>query len=279
MGEHLIPETLNEALKYLYRGDFKVVAGGTDLMVQHRSWAETPVAFPKNMLYCANLKELIGIVKTCNRIEIGAMTPLETILRHPDTPSLLKKAIAEMASPAIRHLATLAGNIGNASPAGDSLPVLYVLDAWVELQNLAGHRMILLRDLITGPRELHMHPEEMITKIVIPDHDFPIESFVKVGGRKADAIAKVSFAAVAEIDNGIIGDLRIAFGAVGKTVIRDETAEGAWIGGTLAELKTGVWRLCDMYSPSITPIDDQRSDKHYRKEVAINLLKDFVDTL
>lgn len=279
MVEHRIPENLNEALKFLYRGDFKVIAGGTDLMVQHRTWAETPIAFPKNMLYCFNLPELKGIHREGNRIEIGSMTPLEEIRNHPDVPSLLRRAILEMASPAIRHVATLGGNIGNASPAGDSLPVLYLLDAWVELRNMAGMRMILLRDLITGPREIKIHSEEIITKIVIPESRFTAETFVKVGGRKADAISKISFAAAADIQDGIILDLRFAFGAVAPTVVREETIEGAWIGGTLAELKTGVWRLIDMFQPLIRPIDDQRSDKHYRKQIAINLLRDFVISL
>lgn len=277
--EHLIPETLHEALKALYLGEAKVVGGGTDLMVQHRSPAGTPAAFPKTMVFCANLPELRGIRKEGNRIEIGSMTPLETILGDPLCPSLLREAIGQVASPAIRHVATLGGNIANASPAGDTLPVLYLMDAWVELRNLAGLRMILLKDLIEGPRRLKIHPEEMITKIAIPEAPFTSQTFVKVGGRVADAISKVSFAAAAEIDSGHVRDFRFAFGAVGPTVMRDETAEGAWIGASVAELKNGVWRLLDMADPLIRPIDDQRSDKHYRRQVARNLLKDFVEKL
>ena len=279
MVKHIIPETLSEALKYLYQGDFQIIAGGTDLMVQNRSWSETPVNFTKNMLYCFDLLELKGINIIDGRVEIGAMTTLETIMNHPGVPSLLCQAIGEMASPAIRHVATLAGNIGNASPAGDSLPVLILYDAWVELRNMAGFRMILLKDLIVGPRKTAMHPEEMIVKIVIPIHNFDFESFIKVGGRKADAIAKVSFAGAVEIEDDKIADIRLTFGAVGKTVIRNETAEGAWIGMTIAELKTGIWRLIDMYNQLIQPIDDQRSNKYYRKTVAINLMKDFINRL
>ncbi len=157
MVEHRIPENLNEALKLLYRGDYQVMAGGTDLMVQRRSLSDTPVDFSKNIVYCAHLPELRGVRKEPHRVEIGAMTPLEDLLHHPDVPSLLRRAIAEMASPAIRHVATLGGNIVNASPAGDTLPVLYLLDAWAELRSLAGSRMILIRDLITGPRTLKIH--------------------------------------------------------------------------------------------------------------------------
>jgi xanthine dehydrogenase FAD-binding subunit len=279
MVKHLTPETLSEALKYLYSGDFQVFAGGTDLMVQNRSWAETPVEFKKNMLYCFHLPELKGIEVQKDRIEIGAMTPLETILAHPAVPNLLRSAIGEMASPAIRHVATLAGNIGNASPAGDTLPVLVLLDAWVELRCMAGTRMVLVHDLITGPRTTIMHPEEMIIKIGIPLHSFTKETFVKVGARKADALSKISFCAAADLEKGIVNDLRITFGAVAKTVVRDETNEGAWEGSTLEQLKTGVWRLLDMYDKLIQPIDDQRSDKHYRKTVALNLLKDFIEQL
>ncbi|HRY77590.1 MAG TPA: FAD binding domain-containing protein [Candidatus Izemoplasmatales bacterium] len=279
MVEHRIPENLNEALKLLYHGDYQVMAGGTDLMVQRRSLSDTPLDFPKNMVYCAHLQELRGIRKEAHRVEIGAMTPLEDLLCHPEVPSLLRRAIGEMASPAIRHVATLGGNIANASPAGDTLPVLYLLDAWAELRSLAGSRMILIRDLITGPRALKIHPEEMLTKIGIPEMHFSHETFVKVGGRQADAISKVSLAAAADIVEGKVSDLRIAFGAVAPTVVRDETLEGAWEGATLSELKVGVWRLLDMYVPLIRPIDDQRSGKHYRHQVALNLLRDFIESL
>lgn len=279
MVKHVIPESLSEALKYLYQGDFIIFAGGTDLMVQNRTWADVSLTFPKNVLYCAKLPELNGIECRKDRIEIGAMTPLETILNHQSVPALLKTAISEMASPAIRHVATLGGNIGNASPAGDTLPVLILLDAWVELRSMASSRMVLVKDLIIGPRKTILHPEEMIVKICIPTHSFTKEKYVKVGGRKADAISKVSFAAVCDMEDGIILDLRVAFGAVAKTVVRDETAEGAWEHMPVAELRTHVWRIVDMYDPLIQPIDDQRSDKHYRKTVAINLLKDFVDQL
>jgi CO/xanthine dehydrogenase FAD-binding subunit len=279
MVEHRIPENLNEALKLLYRGDYQVMAGGTDLMVQRRSLSDTPVDFSKNIVYCAHLPELRGVRKEPHRVEIGAMTPLEDLLHHPDVPSLLRRAIAEMASPAIRHVATLGGNIVNASPAGDTLPVLYLLDAWAELRSLAGSRMILIRDLITGPRTLKIHSEEMMTKIGIPDFRFTQETFVKVGGRRADAISKVSLAAAADFTDGVVSDLRIAFGAVAPTVVRDETLEGAWEGASLSELKVGVWRLLDMYQPLIRPIDDQRSGKHYRQQVALNLLRDFIESL
>jgi CO/xanthine dehydrogenase FAD-binding subunit len=214
-----------------------------------------------------------------DRVEIGAMTPLEEIMNHPAVPSLLRSAIREMASPAIRHVATLGGNIGNASPAGDSLPVLVLLDAWVELKTMAGFRNILLKDLIIGPRQTLMHPEEIMTKICVPSHRFDHETFVKVGGRKADAISKISFCAVADLVDGHLTDLRFAFGSVAKTVVRDETIEGAWNECALTELKAGVWRLQNMFDPLIVPIDDQRSTKHYRKTVAFNLLKDFIGRL
>jgi CO/xanthine dehydrogenase FAD-binding subunit len=105
----------------------------------------------------------------------------------------------------------------------------------------------------------------MMTKIGIPDFRFTQETFVKVGGRRADAISKVSLAAAADFTDGVVSDLRIAFGAVAPTVVRDETLEGAWEGASLSELKVGVWRLLDMYQPLIRPIDDQRSGKHYRQ--------------
>lgn len=279
MVNHFIPENLNEALKYLYTGTFQVFAGGTDLMVQNRTWAEVAVPFPKNMLFCAHLPELKGITRVNDRVEIGSMTTLEEILNHPLVPSLLKKAIGEMASPGIRHVATIGGNIGNASPAGDTLPVLIILDAWVELRSMASSRMILVKDLVIGPKKTSMHPEEMMISINIPIHSFSKEMYVKIGGRRADAISKVSFVGVCDIEEGSISDLRLAFGAVGKTVIRDESVEGAWEQVPVEELKSHFWRLEKMLDPLIQPIDDQRSTKHYRKTVAMNLLRDFINQL
>jgi len=212
---------------------------------------------------------------------------LEELLHHEDTPELLREAIKVMASPAIRHTATLAGNIGNASPAGDSLPVLYILSAEIVLASTKNERVIPISKFILGPGRTAIEPDEMIKEIIIDDVDFTTIYYKKVGGRKADAISKVCFAGCALRDGNKITDIRIAFGAVGPTVVRVEELEAAFLKeapteDALIEDTSEVVKateLISQYSSYIKPIDDQRSNAKYRKQIALNLLGDFLKTI
>ncbi|MCK5387986.1 MAG: FAD binding domain-containing protein, partial [Candidatus Izimaplasma sp.] len=184
-----------------------------------------------------------------------------------------------MASPAIRNMATIGGNIGNASPAGDSLPVLYVLNALVVLKSIESIREVPIEELITGPGRKAMQKNEIITEVKIPINGFTSSVFNKIGGRKADAISKVSFAGVAKVKNNLVQDFRVAFGAVGPTVVRMKELEIDLIGQTVDEVKQDLHKILNKFGEFIKPIDDQRSNKEYRKTVAINLLKSFIEEL
>ena len=204
---------------------------------------------------------------------------LEELKHHELTPPLLVEATKIMASPAIRNMATIGGNIGNASPAGDSLPVLYVLNALVVLKSVESTRELPIEELITGPGRKAMQKNEMIVEVKIPINGFTATSFDKVGGRKADAISKISFAGVAKVKNNLVQDFRVAFGAVGPTVVRKPNLEVNVIGLTLDDMKLNIQEILNEYSEYIRPIDDQRSNKEYRKTVAVNLLKNFILSL
>jgi len=277
--KHCIPSNYKEALVKLNEEPYQLVAGGTDLMVQHRLWGGVPVDLMNHVLFLANLSELKSIQKQGKCLRIGAMMSLQDILNHPDTSSLLKKAIGEMASPGIRHIATLAGNIGNASPAGDGLVPLLLYDAFVVLESIDGTREVRIQDYIIGPRQTIRKQNELIREIVVPLKDFTNETFVKVGGRKADAISKVSFAGAARIEEGILKDIRFAFGAVYKTVVRSKEVEESLIGRTISELQTAIPTIKKKMDALIHPIDDQRSNKKYRRLVALNLLETFLKDL
>ena len=136
MVKAVIAKTLNQALECLANDDYQLVAGGTDMLIQNRSHTGMSIGFVKNIIYINPIKELEYIREDNKNIYIGATTRLENILKHDLTPRILKDIIHEMASPGIRHTATLAGNIANASPAGDTLVGLYVLDASVKIQSL-----------------------------------------------------------------------------------------------------------------------------------------------
>jgi len=275
MVKHFIPSSLEEALDILNKEKVEIIAGGTDLMVQRRKWANTVPAFEQTM-NIINIPELSYIKAVNNKLHIGATTSLTEIMNHKDTPELMKKAIYDIASPALRNIATIAGNIGNASPAGDTLPILYVLNAKIVLVSPQATRTLPIEEVILGPRKTVIKKNELIKEIILPIHDFTSTSFVKVGGRKADAISKVSFTGAVTIEDNIILDIRIAFGAVGPVIVRSTKIENTIIEMSVQQLTESVTHIIEAYNDLITPIDDQRSNKEYRKIVAKNLLKDFL---
>ena len=279
MVDYLIPSSVKEVLKFINENKSKMISGGTDLMVQRRNWADVKALFDEKEVYIFNLTELKYINSLVGELHIGATTPVSDILNDERTPKLLKESIEIMASPALRNLATLPGNIMNASPAGDTLPILYVLDAKAVIESVDGRRIEDVEQIITGPRKTILKQNEMITEIIIPFSDFTHQTFVKVGGRKADAISKLSFTGAAKVVDGVVEDLRIAFGAVGPLIVRKREIENKYIGLTVKEIVERIQEVIEDYSPFITPIDDQRSSKEYRKKVSINLVKDFIERL
>ncbi len=277
--KNITAKSLEEALVLLNEGDFKILAGGTDLMIQRRSWSNTLPDFEKDTLLVFNLPELKYIYVEEGFLHIGSAMTLEELKHHTLTPPLLAEATKIMASPAIRNMATIGGNIGNASPAGDSLPCLYVLNAIIVLENIERTRELPIEEFITGPGRKSLQKNEIIKEVKIPLDEFSTFSFDKVGGRKADAISKVSFAGVAKVKNNIIQDFRVSFGAVGPTVVRKKGLEANVVGLTIENAALNVQDILKEYSAFVRPIDDQRSNKEYRKTVAINLLKQFILSL
>lgn len=275
MVKHFIPSSLEEALQILASEKVEIIAGGTDLMVQRRKWANTAPNFNQTM-NIMHIPELSFIKAENGKVHIGSTTSLTEILNFDRTPELLKKTIRDIASPALRNLATIAGNIGNASPAGDTLPILYVLNAKITLQSEGASRTIPIHEVIVGPRKTVIRQNEIVTEIIIPLNDFTYTVFDKVGGRKADAISKVSFTGAATVVDGVVIDIRVAFGAVGPVVIRDKEIENSIIDMSVDQVKENLDIILDSYSQLITPIDDQRSNKEYRMHVALNLLMDFL---
>lgn len=279
MVKAFIPKTLDEALDILSKEKCRIVAGGTDMLIQNHNRQTLPIDFKKDVIYIANLEELQGIKEDENYIYIGACEPLEAILEYKETPQILKDTILEMASPAIRHTGTLAGNIGNASPAGDSLVPLYLLNAVVEVKSLKETKRILLSDFITGVRRITLAKDELITQIIIPRIKFDKAKFVKVGPRLSDAISKLSFAGAYSINEGLVLDFRFSFGAVNQTVVRRPEIECQYIMMPLEEVKSKVDEIINQYDEFIRPINDQRSNKEYRKKVILNLLRDFINNM
>lgn len=279
MVTHHIPSTLEEALKLLDSNQYQVMCGGTDLMVQSRSWANTVPKWTKPLVFIRQLSELNYIKETQDDIEIGSVTSYETLLNSSLVPKVLKDTIIEIAAPGIRQVGTLGGNIANASPAADAVCTLIALDAKVDIISFNSSRTEKICDLIIGVKKTTLKPNEIIRCIKIPNVEHDYAKFYKVGGRKADAISKVSFCALCNVKDNIITKFRIAFGAVGPKVSSDIFTDELLVGRTIDDVKNSVDDITEKYKILITPIDDQRSTKEYRHKVALNMIKAFFESL
>ena len=279
MVNHHIPSTLQEALKILDKHDCYIMAGGTDLMVVKHQRSGLVPNFDKDVCYIANLEELQYIFEDEKGVHIGAGTKFSDIEVNELVPEILKQIIHELASPNIRNMATMAGNIANASPAGDSIVGLYLLDAELELVNIHGSRMVPIKDFIFGVRKIHRNQNELIKEIFIPHHDDLNTYWRKVGSRAAESISKITFVGGYEVENGKVKDLRMAFGSVSITVVRERKIEEKYIGMSVEELHNHIEDIVKDMSKYVQPITDQRSTKEYRYKVAMNILKDFILTI
>lgn len=273
-----LPKTINGALQILNSENVIVYAGGTDIMVRYKNETSLLPMFDKNILYIGQIDELKKVYENNEEIVIGAGCTLASLLRNEHVPEILKKAIRGAASPAIRNMGTIGGNICNASPAGDTLPVLYSLNSRCSVISEGLERTINIEDFIYGPRRTVLEKNEMLKSITIPKENFNIVHYEKVGARKASAISKLSFAGLCNVEKGRVQDLRISFGAVGATVVRLKEAENLIIGRQINTLDKFIKEAIEIYDKNINPIDDQRSTAQYRKIVVMNLIKYFFYT-
>jgi xanthine dehydrogenase FAD-binding subunit len=276
MVNKYLPKNLKEALQTLSEHDCYIMAGGTDLMVvKHRSSGLLPT-FDKDVIYIMGLEELNFIKKVDGNIVIGATTNYSDILKSPIVPQLLKDIVIEIASPSLRNMATLVGNIGNASPAGDALVGLYLYDTLIELTSVRGKRVMPISEFIYGVRRIRREKDELITSVIIPEQHFTNTKWKKVGSRKAETISKITFVGTYTLEKDVIKDIRLAFGSVGITVVRRPEIEANYIGLTVKQLQSKVDEILEEYSKFVLPISDQRSTKDYRYKVAMNIARDFL---
>lgn len=270
------PTNITEALEFLSEKDAIIMNGGTDLMVKKKSWSGTIPSFDKPILFINSLKELKQVFTEKNNLIIGSGCTFSQLERSPLVPIYLKVVIREIASPAIRNLATIGGNICNASPAGDILTPLYALDAKLRLVSRNKERIIPIKEFIIGPGKTILNANELLTDIIIENYNNKKFYYHKLGTRKATALAKASFIGFYEVENNIIRDLRIAFGSVGPVIIKDRDLELTLVGGSIKDTRYKTCEIVERYSELIRPINDARSTAKYRKAVCLNLLRNFL---
>lgn len=276
----LTPLSLEELFHLLERyPEVLPMAGGTDLLVKLRSQTfqdEHP------LLSLATVPELHGIRREGNTIAIGAATTFSQIITHPlilEHAPLLARAARTIGGPAVRNMATIGGNIRTASPAGDSLAPLYLLDAEIEITSHTGTHLLPIGEFITGPGRTALQDGELITRILLPQTaPFPCQSFEKVGRRSSMAIAVTSFAGMARLSGtGTIEEIRCAWGSVGPTVLRIPALEYELVGSRLDDdmIRHAAHNVRDC----VTPISDIRATAAYRRSLAGNLLVRFLEGL
>jgi len=272
----VVAADLAEALRLLAAG-WRPIAGGTDLMVLFNAGR---LAYRK-LVGITKLPELTAITLSPNAITLGAAVTYSAIQRHSLLESefpLLCRAASWTGGAANQNRGTLGGNIVNASPAADSPPALLVYDAELELISTSGSRRIRYGEFHTGYKLMQSRPEELLVKIHLPRHQRELSQYArKVGARKAQAISKVCFNAVAEVNSSFIKHIRIALGSVAPVPLRCRKVEEALSGQTLTS--TLIAHARDLIAQEIQPIDDIRSTAKYRSLVTQNLLTEFLGSL
>jgi xanthine dehydrogenase small subunit len=261
----LEPKSLADAARMLRdEGPLVPMAGCTDLYVMLNFGTLSATRF----LSLWRLSELRSIQLRGGVLSIGALATYTEIIRSPlvrRRVPMLCAAAREVGGVQIQNRGTIGGNVANASPAGDTLPVFAAADASVVLVSAGRERRVALTAFYTGYRQSVMRPDELVAAVEVPVIRGR-QWFRKVGTRAAQSISKVVMAAVAPAGSE---PPRVAFGSLAPTVVRLPRTEAALGGGaTIAEAQRTL-------RGEIAPIDDIRSTAEYRGRVAANLLARF----
>jgi CO/xanthine dehydrogenase FAD-binding subunit len=272
----LRPRSATHALRLLAEApDALPLAGGTDLMVAWNAGALAGRTF-------VDLTPLTGWARmqaTRESLVVGSLVTHTALMRSPLVARrlpLLAAACGTVGGAQIQNRGTLGGNIGNASPAGDTFPPLAVYEAVVRVVSRSARRRVPFLDVFAGPKRTSLAPGELIEAIEIPFPPRPARQlFRKVGTRAAQAISKTVAAGLLWLRrDGSVEELRFALGSMAPTVRRLRATE-AFVRGK--RLTTAVVReACVRLAEDVAPIGDVRSTAEYRLEVSRNLLAGFL---
>ena len=268
------PRRLDEAFSLLADvegGAWRPLAGGTDLMVQLTGEIGEP---PERVLDIWALDELRGIALEADALVIGALTTYTEIRQSPIVAEVLPAladAAATIGAAQIQNRGTLGGNVVNASPAGDTLPLLLATDAEMILGSARGERTIPAGAFWPAYRTTARRDDELLLRIRIPLAAGREVRFRKIGTRRAQAISKVVMAlAWRAAGDGAWQDVRLALGSVAATTIRAPATE-AVLEGSRPTRETAT-AASEALAAEIAPIDDVRSTADYRSAVAARVL-------
>ncbi len=262
------PATVAEACRILRDEPGAVIlAGGTDLMVHLRQpWRGKR---PSAVVNLKRILELSRIEVSERAIRLGALVTLTALVEHPvirQEYPLLPFTARYMGSPAIRNLATVGGNLCNASPAADLPPVLLALDAEVAVAGPRGERRLALGDFFTGPGQTALAPGELLLWMAFPrTHAGWALRYERLDVRRAMDIAIAAVALGIAMDDGRVTAARLALGAVTPTPRRVPDAEGVLVAEGLSE--AAIARAAELAMTATRPIGDVRATAGYRREM------------
>ena len=261
------PASLKEALEIMSQQQSIPYAGGTDLMVEDDS--------DRTFLFLNKLPELRNIKSEDGYVKIGAACTFTEVLNSPLVAQVMKDAVKEIAAPAIKNLGTMGGNIGNGSAKADTVVVHFATDSKVKVASLRGERVIDIDKFYLGRKKLDLAKDELIVEILMPEEGLENYYFEKVAERQALAISRVSFAGIFNTENGCISNISAAFGAVADKVLRFKSIEEMLLGKTLEDARQLKEEYVNAYS-SAMELTRGRVSAQFRKDVCINLLRDFL---
>ncbi len=276
MSSYTKPDSLNEVLEQLQSGSAILLAGGTDLYADEAFKADN-----LHLIDISSLSSLKTIERQLDGWWIGASVSWTKIVKT-DLPPLfngLKRAASMIGGRQIQNAGTIGGNICNASPAADSVPALLALDASVEIKNTNSSRMMKLDEFIIGRRKTTLQPNEMVTRVFIPDDGSAARSgFLKTGARAQLVISPIMVGGVLLADSlGVINSCRIVVGACSEVAQPLNDFNDRIVGLNLNEdLRL---HLKDKDFATLNPISDMRADAAYRIDAAKSMTRRLVQKL
>jgi CO/xanthine dehydrogenase FAD-binding subunit len=268
-----LPKSLGELWQEMdRRPNALIYAGGTDLLVRLRKESYNK---DRDLICLERLHELKRVEQRGAEIFLGAGCTHAQLLNSPlviERLPLLAQALRVLGSPLVRNAGTIGGNIATASPAGDTLPPLYVLGASVEIVSPGDARRMAISDFINAPGQTALRSGEVLSGVSIPvPSEHAIHHFEKVGQRAALAISIASMAALVELDKSDrVIRAKLAWGSVGPTVVTCRPAEAALEGRPFSS--ASLSEAAAIVKQAVSPIDDIRASAVYRREAAGNML-------
>ncbi|MEP7181626.1 MAG: xanthine dehydrogenase family protein subunit M [Betaproteobacteria bacterium] len=278
--DYWAPTSLPAALEHLRGGDVTILASGTDLMPQSHAGR---VTFKRGLLNIRRVPELSGVTSDADGVRIGALCTITELMRDPLVRAhfgILADAGDHFASDQLRNAATIGGNVCNASPAGDMLPPLLVLDAEAELCSKPDGRVetrrVPLAEFFVGPGKTVRAADELLCAIRLP---LPPPGFVgrffKFGVRPALDISAIAIGLGGVRSGNVLTRARVAFGAVAPVPMRAPRTEAALEGTALDA--AAIARIAAVARDEVRPIDDVRASAWYRRELVYNMTRRMLD--